>query len=56
MKASNCQLTTSEDAWAFLGDKADMPHAYWVNIHKCTSLVAVLYTFRKLAILQPKGI
>ena len=28
----NCRLTISEDAWAFLGDKADMPR---VKIHKC---------------------
>ena len=46
---SNCRLTTSEDAWAFLGDKADMPLAYRVKVHKCA---AVLWTFRTRVILQ----
>ena len=39
---SNCRLTTSEDAWAFLGDKADMPLAYRVKVHKCAGLLAAL--------------
>ena len=39
---SNCRLTTSEDAWVFLRDKADMPLTYRVKVHKCASLVAVL--------------
>ena len=26
----------------FLEDKADMPLAYWVKVHKCAGLVAVL--------------
>ena len=39
---SNCRLTTSEDAWGFLGDKADMPLAYRVKVHKCAGLVAAL--------------
>ena len=39
---SLCSTRKSEDEWAFLGDKADMPSAYWVKVHKCSSLVAVL--------------
>ena len=39
---SNCQLSTSEDAWAFFGRKADMPLAYWVKVHKCASFLVVL--------------
>ena len=49
---SNCRLTTSEDVWACLGDKANMPLAYWVKVQKCAGLVAVLYTFRKCVILH----
>ena len=32
----------------FLGDKADMPLAYRVKVHKCAGLLAALKRFRRL--------